>query len=248
MPSVEWGEELASVYDRTYDAEADAAVVAPMVELLQELAGGGRALELAVGTGRIALPLAAAGVPVAGIELSGPMAERLRAKPGAGAVTVTIGDMTSTRVPGEFALVYIVANSIMNVTTQDEQLATVVNAAAHLRPGGRFVIELIVPQLQRVPPSERGWVFQMSEDHVGIETFDDVAEQLAWSHHWMHVDGTFVHHAAPYRYIWPPELDLMARLAGLERRDRWGDWDRSPFTSSSPKHVTVYEKREFSEH
>ena len=242
MPTVEWGEELADVYDRTYDAQAEEAVVRPMVALLAGIAGDGRALELAVGTGRVALPLAAAGVPVAGIELSSAMAEKLRAKAGAEHVPVTVGDMTSTRVAGDFSLVYIVANSIMNVTTQEEQLATVRNAADHLRPGGHFVIELIVPQLQRVPRGERGHVFQMSRDHVGIETFDDVAEQIAWSHHWMHVDGTFVHHAAPYRYIWPPELDLMARLAGLERRDRWGDWDRSPFTSACPKHVTVYAK------
>jgi SAM-dependent methyltransferase len=242
VPTIEWGEELADVYDRTYDAQAEEAIVRPMVALLAEVAGGGRALELAVGTGRVALPLAAAGVPVEGIELSSAMAEKLRAKAGADHVAVTIGDMTSTRVEGAFSLVYIVANSIMNVTTQEEQLATVRNAADHLRPGGHFVIELIVPQLQRVPRGERGHVFQMSRDHVGIETFDDVAEQIAWSHHWMHVDGTFVHHAAPYRYIWPPELDLMARLAGLERRDRWGDWDRSPFTSECPKHVTVYEK------
>jgi SAM-dependent methyltransferase len=242
MPTVEWGEELADVYDRTYDAQAEEAVVRPMVALLAEIAGDGRALELAVGTGRVALPLASAGVPVAGLELSPAMAEKLRAKPGAERVPVTVGDMTSARVDGAFSLVYIVANSIMNVTTQEEQLATVRNAADHLRPGGHFVIELIVPQLQRVPRGERGHVFEMSRDHVGIETFDDVAEQIAWSHHWMHVDGTFVHHAAPYRYIWPPELDLMARLAGLVRRDRWGDWDRSPFTSACPKHVTVYEK------
>jgi len=155
---------------------------------------------------------------------------------------VTVGDMTTSRAPGTFDLVYLVANTIMNVTTQDEQLAVFANAAAHLRPGGCFVVEVIVPQLRKVPPGEVARVFAMDADHVGIETFDDVVGQIAWSHHWMDVDGRLVHHAAPYRYVWPSELDLMARLAGLRVRDRWAGWDRSPFTADSTGQVAVFEK------
>jgi SAM-dependent methyltransferase len=177
---------------------------------------------------------------VHGIELSPDMVEQLRAKPGADAVPVTIGDMTTARLSERFELVYLVANSIMNVTTQEEQIAVFSNAAAHLGPGGHFVIELIVPQLRRVPPSEVALVFRLDADHVGIETFDDVVGQVAWSHHWIEVDGRLVRHSAPYRYIWPSELVLMARITGFELQDRWGDWDRSPFTSQSGKQVAVF--------
>jgi hypothetical protein len=150
--------------------------------------------------------------------------------------------MTTTRLPQQFALVYLVANSIMNVTTQEEQLAVFSNAAAHLVVGGCFVIELMVPQLRRVAPSEVARVFRLDADHVGIETFDDVVGQVAWSHHWIVTDDRLVRHSAPYRYIWPSELLLMARLAGFELRDRWGDWDGSPFTSESVKQVAVFVK------
>ena len=150
--------------------------------------------------------------------------------------------MTTTRVPGSFRLVYLVANTLMNVTTQEDQLAVVANAAAHLAPGGCFVVELIVPQLQEVPPGERGRVFALDPDHVGVETFDDLVGQVAWSHHWFEVDGRLVRHSAPYRYVWPSELDLMARSAGLQVRDRWAGWDRSAFTSSSASQVVVFEK------
>jgi SAM-dependent methyltransferase len=190
----------------------------------------------------VALPLAERGIAVAGIELSPHMADRLRAKPGAAAVAVTIGDMTTTRVPGTFTLVYLVANTIMNVTSQDGQLAVFANAAAHLEPGGCFVVEVLVPQLRRVPPGETGWVFTLDRDHIGIETFDDTAAQLAWSHHWIAVDGRLVRHSAPYRYVWPSELDLMAKLTGFRVRDRWAGWDRAPFTSGSPSQVAVFEK------
>jgi SAM-dependent methyltransferase len=149
--------------------------------------------------------------------------------------------MTTTRVPGEFALVYLVANTIMNVTTQDEQLAVFANAAAHLRPGGRFVVDVIVPQLRRVPLSESGRVLTMTPDHVGIETFDDVVGQIAWSRHWMSVGGRVVRHEAPYRYVWPSELDLMGRLAGLRLEHRWGGWHREPFTAESDRHVSVWQ-------
>jgi SAM-dependent methyltransferase len=167
----------------------------------------------------------------------------MAAKPGAAAVPVTIGDMTNERVPGApFTLVYLVANALMNVTTQDDQLAVFANAAAHLRPGGFFVVELIVPQLRRVPRGETGWVFTLDPDHVGIETFDDPVGQVAWSHHWIHTGGRLVRHSAPYRYVWPSELDLMGKIAGLRLRDRWADWDRAPFTADSGKQVAVFEK------
>jgi hypothetical protein len=170
------------------------------------------------------------------------MVAQLRVKPGADAVSVTVGDMTTTRIPGRFALVYLVANSIMNVTTQDEQVAVFTNAAAHLEPGGCFVVEVIVPQLRRVPPGEVGRVFAFDPDHVGIETFDDVVGQIAWSHHLIVVDDRLVRHAAPYRYVWPSELDLMGRIAGFGVRARWSGWDRAAFTADSTSQVVVFEK------
>lgn len=242
MGSTVWGRDIAEVYDATYAALAQPEVVDPIVDLLAELGGEGPALEFAVGTGRIALALSARGMPVHGIELSPHMVEQLKAKPGAEAVQVVVGDMTETRLPETFTLVYVVANSIMNVTTQSEQIEVFANAAAHLASGGRFVVELIVPQLRRVPPSEAGWVFRMEPDHVGIETFDDLVAQVAWSHHWSAANGLLVHHSAPYRYIWPSELVLMARIAGFELEARWGNWDRSPFTSESMKQVAVFLK------
>jgi SAM-dependent methyltransferase len=242
MGVITWGQDLAEIYDKTSAAGFEPSVLDPMVDLLAELAQGGSALEFAVGTGRVALPLSARGVRVQGIELSEPMAEQLRAKPGADAVSVTVGDMTTTRVAGPFTLLYLVANTIMNVTTQEEQVAVFANAAAHLESGGCFVVEVIVPQLRSVPPGEVGRVFTLEADHVGIETFDDLVGQVAWSHHWIEVDGRLIRHSAPYRYVWPSELDLMARLAGLELRDRWAGWDRAPFTSDSQSQVVVYEK------
>jgi hypothetical protein len=170
------------------------------------------------------------------------MAGRLRAKPGAGAVPVIVGDMTTTRAEGPFTLVYLVANSIMNVTAQDEQLAVFSNAAAHLEPGGRFVVELIVPQPCAVPADAKGRVFTLDPGHIGTETFDDPAGQIAWSHHRMAAGGRLVRHSAPYRYIWPSELDLMARLADFRLEHRWADWNRSPFTAQSARHISVYAK------
>jgi SAM-dependent methyltransferase len=242
MGSIVWDGDVAEIYDEIYADLAEPSVVDPIVDLLAQLVGDGAALEFAVGTGRIALPLSARGIAVQGIELSPDMAEQHRGKPGADAVPATIGDMTTTRLSDRFELVYLVANSIMNVTTQEEQIAVFSNAAAHLVSGGHFVIELIVPQLRRVPLSEAARVFRLDPDHVGVETFDDVVGQVAWSHHWMEVDGRLVRHAAPYRYIWPSELLLMANIAGFELQDRWGDWDRSPFTSESAKQVTVFVK------
>ncbi|MBZ2195719.1 class I SAM-dependent methyltransferase [Occultella gossypii] len=242
MGYVAWPRELAEIYDAVYAGEADPTVVDPIADALVDLAADGRALEFAVGTGRVALPRSARGIPVEGIELSEDIAGRLRAKPGAEAVRVSIGDMTTTRVAGSFTLVYLVANAIMNVTTQEDQVAVFANAAAHLGPDGCFVVEVVVPQPAAVPPGAPGRVFTLDRDHVGIETYDDLVGQVAWSHHWMEMAGRLVKHAAPYRYVWPSELVLMARLAGLRLRDRWAGWDRAPFTSTSASQVAVFEK------
>jgi SAM-dependent methyltransferase len=242
VPSIEWGRDLAEVYDAVYAASSTPETVAPMVGVLADFAGAGPVLEFAVGTGRVALALSARGVRVHGIELSEPMANQMRAKPGAEDVPVTVGNMGTTRVPGRYRLVYLVANTIMNVTTQEEQVAVFQNAAAHLDTGGCFVVAVIVPQVREVPRGARGRVFTLDSDHIGVETFDDLVGQVAWSHHWMEVDGRLVRHSAPYRWVWPSELDLMARLAGLQLRNRWADWDRTPFTSESTTQVVVYEK------
>jgi len=242
MGTVLWGADIAEVYDATARDMYAPEVLGPTVDLLAELAGGGPALELAIGTGRVGLALSAQGTTVHGIELSPPMVEQLRRKPGAGAVEVTIGDMATTRVAGDFTLVYLVYNTITNLTTQQEQVAVFKNAAAHLVPGGCFVIELVVPQVRRLPPGELARVFTLEDGHVGVETFDDPLTQISWCHHWMTVDGRTVQHSAPYRYVWPAELDLMAQLAGLRVRDRWADWDRSPFQPDSPSQVVVFEK------
>ena len=242
MGSITWGPDIAEVYDETYAEGFDRAVLDPVVDCLADLARGGLAVEFAVGTGRVALPLAERGLPVRGIELSPHMAERLRAKPGAEAVPVTVGDMTTTRVAGSFSLVYLLANTIMNVTTQEEQLAVFANAAEHLQPGGCFVVEVMVPQVQRVPPGDTTRVFRLDPDHVGIETFDDLVGQIAWSHHWIHVRGRLVRHSAPYRYVWPSELMLMGVVAGFRLKDRWANWQREPFTSDSTSQIAVFEK------
>src|SRR4051794_23001436 len=202
-----------------------------MIGFLAELAGDGRALELAIGTGRVALPLATRGIDVHGIELSEAMAARLHAK--TDTIRVTIGDMTATRLDETFRLVYLVFNTIMNLTTQDAQVACLENAARHLEPGGCFVIEVGVPDLRRLPPGERLVAFSKT----GIDEYD-VARQGLISHHWR--DGGT--RSIPFRYVWPAELDLMARIAGLAMRERWEDWDRSPFTSESRKHVSVWTK------
>jgi SAM-dependent methyltransferase len=242
VAAVKWGRDLAEVYDAVYAGESEPSVLEPQVRLLADLAQGGRALEFGIGTGRVALALRERGVAVEGIELSEPMAEQLRAKPGGQDLPVTIGDMTTTRVTAAFSLVYVVANTIMNVTTQDEQAAVLANAAAHLEEGGCFVIAVVVPQLRKFPLGENARVFTLQPAHIGIETLDDVAGQVVSSHHWMHVDGRLVMHSEPYRYVWPCELDLMARLAGFRLAHRWAGWDRSAFTSDSESHVSVYEK------
>jgi SAM-dependent methyltransferase len=243
MASQIWGREVAEAYDSTTAALSDPAVVGPIVDRLVELADGGPVLEFASGTGRIALPLSQRGISVSGIELSPDMTAQLKAKPGADQVAVTLGDMTTTRVDGTFSLVYLVYNTIMNVTTLDDQLAVFTNAAAHLAPGGCFVVEVLIPNIRRLPPGERGRVFTLEPDHVGIETFDDMVDQVTWSHHWMEVDGQLVRHSAPYRYVWPAELELMGRLTGFTLRERWADWGRRPMTSSSYEQIAVFEKQ-----
>jgi SAM-dependent methyltransferase len=242
VPAVVWEKDVAEVYDVTSATMFQPAVLEPTVEFLAQLAGEGSALEFAIGTGRVALPLSRRGVSVSGIELSPHMVDQLRAKPGSDQIAVSIGDMTSTRVPGSFTLVYLVWNTIMNVTTQSEQLAVVANAAAHLATGGCFVVEVLVPQIRRLPPGELGRVFALEPDHVGIETFDDLVDQVTWSHHWTCVDGRLIRHSAPYRYVWPSELVLMGKLAGFELRERWGGWSRQPFTPESLTQVVVFEK------
>jgi SAM-dependent methyltransferase len=236
-----FGERVAAVYDERSAGMFDAAVVGPVVDTLAELAGDGRTLELAIGTGRIALPLAARGVEVHGIELSKAMAARLGEKPGGDRIPVTIGDFTSTRANGSFALAYLVYNTIQNVTTQAGQVACFRSVAAHLEPGGCFVIEVEVPALQRIPAGERFRVFAAAHDHWGIDEYD-VASQAAFSHHFELVEGRWEFSSMPFRYVWPSELDLMAQLAGMTLRERWGGWKREPFTSESESHVSVWEK------
>jgi SAM-dependent methyltransferase len=236
-----FGEDVASQYDDSPEPEFDPEVIAATVDFLVVLAGDGRALELAIGTGRIALPLAARGVPVAGIDLSRPMVARLRAKPGAEAIEVAIGDYSTTLVEGEFSLVYLLYNTIENLTTQAAQVAAFRNAARHLRQGGCFVIECVIPDLRRLPESATAVVFDIGERHWGIDEYD-VANQGLISHHFTVVDGRVEYGAWPFRYVWPAELDLMAEMAGLRLRERWSGWSREPFTSDSRRHVSVWEK------
>jgi len=234
-------ERVAARYDESAADMFDPAVVDPVVDFLVGLARSGRALELGIGTGRIALPLAQRGVPIHGIELSQAMAARLHAKPGGEDIGVTIGDFATTNVEGSFSVAYLVANTIMNLTTQAAQVACFRNVAAHLEPSGCFVIEVIVPALQRLPPGETFYVFDWGETHWGIEEYD-VANQRSISHHFRVVDGKIELRSIPFRYVWPAELDLMAQLAGMELRERWATWKREPFTSDSRKHVSVWEK------
>jgi SAM-dependent methyltransferase len=236
-------ERVAARYDESAEISEmfDPAVVDPILDFLAELAGSGRALELGIGTGRIALPLTQRGVPVHGIELSKAMAARLRAKPGGEDIGVTIGDFATTTVDGTFSVAYLVFNTIMNLTTQAEQVACFRNVAAHLEPGGCFVIEVGVPDLQRLPPGETVRAFHVSETRWGLDEYD-VARQGLISHHFELVDGRAERVSIPFRYAWPAELDLMAQLAGMSLRERWSGWKREPFTSDSRKHVSVWEK------
>jgi SAM-dependent methyltransferase len=241
MPKVYFDERIAARYDADSADMFEPAVVAPTVNFLADLAGTGDALELGIGTGRIALPLSRRGIRVHGIDLSQAMTARLRAKPGADDIDVTIGDFATARVGRTFQLAYLVFNTIMNLTTQDEQVECFRNVAAHLNPGGRFVIEVEIPGLQRLPPGETVRAFTVSPTRLGFDEFD-IAKQILFSHHYWAVDGRLEVFSAPYRYMWPAELDLMARIAGMTLRERWSGWNREPFTSDSTKHVSVWEK------
>jgi SAM-dependent methyltransferase len=236
-----FGERVAAVYDDESGMFAP-QVIDETVDVLAELAGEGRALELAIGTGRVALPLAARGVPVHGIDMSRAMVARLRAKPGGDGVGVTIGDFATTRVAGTFSLVYLVFNTIMNLTTQDAQVECFRNAAAQLEPGGCFLVEVVVPALRKLPPGQTVVPFQTGTTGWAYDVYDAATQETSSNYVRIPEDGPASFHSVPFRYVWPSELDLMARLTGLRLRHRWQDFDRSPFTHESEKHVSVWQK------
>jgi SAM-dependent methyltransferase len=235
-----WDAETAAGYDETSSHMFTPDVLDPAVELLTTLAGGGAALEFAIGTGRVAIPLTEGGVTVSGIDLSQPMVDRLHAK--RPDVPVVVGDMATSTVPGEFSLVYVVWNSIGNLRTQDEQVACFRNAARHLVPGGRFVVELWVPGIRRFPPGQAAVPFHVGRHHVGLDTYDMTTQQ-GTSHHYRRTDeGSVTYAASNFRYIWPAECDLMAQLAGMELESRAADWCGGPFTNDSESHVSIWRK------
>jgi SAM-dependent methyltransferase len=234
--------DVAAHYDAAEAAMFAPEVITPTVDMLAELAGTGRALEFAIGTGRVALPLVARGIPVSGIEYSTAMIAVLAGKPGAGAIEVVQGDMATTRVAGMFRLVYLVFNTIGNLTTQDEQVVCFQNAAAHLEPGGSFLVEVCVPQLRLLTPGTRAIVSDHGPHHTCIDTYDPVAQLLQSDHFTREADGRFRYGFTPHRYVWPAELDLMARIAGLHLVHRWADWTRRPFSADSEKHISVWQK------
>ncbi len=242
VPENRFTGEIARTYDQLWTVMFDRYVLDTTVDCLVELADGAWALEFAIGTGRVAVPLAARGVPVTGIELSADMLEVLRSKPEASDITAVEGDMAVSRVEGDFSLVYLVFNTITNLTSQDEQVACFENAARHLRPGGRFVVENNVPALRQLPPGNAGVPFMMTDDYIGIDDFiDRTHKQISRSRHfYRNDDGSFREFTAPFRYVWPAELDLMARIAGMTLEHRWAWWDRSPFTGESASHVSVW--------
>lgn len=238
-----WTEETALRFDADAAEHFHPDVLDPTIDFLAGLAGSGAALELAIGTGRVGIALAARGVPVTGIELSAPMVAELRKKAGETEVPVVVGDMATTTVPGEFSLVYLVWNTISNLRTQAEQVACFRNAAHHLRPGGRFVIELWVPPIRRLPPGQDAVPMSTDDGHLVFDTYDVVTQESASHHYRRQPDGTVTYGVGHFRYIWPAECDLMAQLAGMELEDRFADWDRSPFTADSESHVSVWVKR-----
>jgi SAM-dependent methyltransferase len=235
-----WGEEVASRYDAATASMATHEALRPTLDLLTDLADGGPVLEFAIGTGRVGVPLMRRGIDVTGVELSAPMVDQLRQKATAEELPVIIGDMATAEVPGQFSLVVLVFNTIGNLCTQEEQVQCFANAARHLTSGGRFIIEVGVPPLRRLPPGQLAVPFDLSAEHVGFDTFD-VVTQRAVSHHYGRLDdGTFRYSPHNYRFVWPSELDLMARLAGMTLEHRWEDWDRAPFTAASERHISVW--------
>ncbi|HEU4945678.1 MAG TPA: class I SAM-dependent methyltransferase [Kribbella sp.] len=235
-----WDVDAARRYDTPGTGMFAPEVLGPTVDRLAELAGDGRALEFAIGTGRVAVPLAERGIPVTGIELSGPMIEQLRTKVDEATIEVVVGDMATARVPGEYSLVYLVFNTISNLLTQAEQVACFRNAARHLTPGGRFVIELWVPELRRLPPGQQATVWHSEPGYIGLDTYDVLHQQVV-SHHFRFGESEQAQlFRSPHRYIWPAELDLMAQLAGFELETRHADWAGTEFTADSRSHVSVY--------
>ena len=235
-----WDSEAARRYDTPGTGMFAAEVLHPTVDRLAELAGSGRALEFAIGTGRVAVPLANRGVPVTGIELSEPMIEQLRTKVDPDRIPVVVGDMSTTRAAGDYTLVYLVFNTISNLLSQAEQVACFRNAARHLSGGGRFVIELGVPELRKLPPGQPAVIFAAEPGYIGLDTYDVLRQQMI-SHHFTFSEGRAAKlFRSPHRYIWPAELDLMAQLAGFELESRHADWVGSEFTAESDSHVSVY--------
>lgn len=235
-----WDEESAARYDESSAFMFTPEVLDPAVDLLAELAGEGAALEFAVGTGRVAIPLAERGVAVSGIDLSASMIDELHRKVDPEIVPATVGDIATASVPGTFSLVFLVWNSLGNVRTQDEQVAVFANAARHLVPGGRFVVELDIPSLRRLPPGQRAVPFHLDDEHVGFDTYDPATQQAVSHHYSRESDDRFRYGVHHFRYAWPAELDLMARLAGMELEARYADWRRTPFTSDSESHVSMW--------
>jgi Methyltransferase domain len=238
---VYFDERIAKRYEAYWPNLFEPAAIDPVVSFLADLADEGGALEFGVGTGRIALPLSQRGVRVHGIELSPAMVARLRAEPGAERVGVTVGDFATTTVGATFRLVYLLRNTIMNLTTQDEQVECFRNAAAQLEPGGCFLAEVMIPGLRRLPPGETYQAFTVTPAHLGFDEYD-VATQGLVSHHYWVIEGQLEIFSSPFRFVWPSELDLMARIAGMRLRERWSGWKREPFTSDSTTHVSVWEK------
>jgi len=237
-----WDADTAAMYDEYMADLANPTVLAPTIDYLVELAAAGAALEFAIGTGRVAVPLRGRGVDVSGIELSQPMIDVLRTKASPDEIPVVRGDMATTRVEGDFSLVYLLFNTISNLRTQAEQVECFKNAARHLPLGGRFVIELWVPPLRSMPPGQNAVPFDVSDGHVGFDTYDVVTQECASHHYTRRSDGSVRYDVGHFRYAWPSELDLMAQLAGLELEHRYADWDRTPFIADSAKHISIYRK------
>ncbi|MBE1490412.1 class I SAM-dependent DNA methyltransferase [Plantactinospora soyae] len=235
-----WDVDAAQQYDTPGTGMFAPEVLGPTVDRLAELAGDGSALEFAIGTGRVAVPLAERGVPVSGIELSRPMVDQLRTKADEATIPVVVGDMATTTVPGRYTLVFLVFNAIANLLSQAEQVACFRNAARHLAPGGRFVVELWVPELRKLPPGQQAVVWHSGSDHIGLDTYD-VLRQHVVSYNFGFGEGRQAQlFRTPHRYIWPAELDLMAQLAGFELETRHADWRGTEFTAETRSHVSVY--------
>ena len=241
MAETHFDEWIAQHYETLWPELFDPAFVEPTLDFLADLAGTGAALEFGIGTGRIALPLSCRGVRVHCIELSPAMITQLQTQAGAENIGVTLGDFATATVEGTFSVVYLLRNTITNLTSQDEQVECFRNAATHLEPGGTFVIENYVPELRRIPPDENTHVFTATPTHIGVGEYD-VANQIEVSRHWWLVDGDLKTFSSPHRYVWPSELDLMSQLAGMALRERWSGWHREPFTAESRSHVSVWEK------